>query len=123
MLPSFGRIENCTTAMEIETFQNDMFPDSEISVALFENVTNCNDLKKLAMTGALDATLLNPYLVRNTYYRSQCGRCVYMPQYGDTWLDPSANVLVTGSGITGFGYPNANYLVACSNPILLIILF
>ena len=39
------------------------------------------------------------------------------------WLDPSANVLVVGSGITGFGYPNANYLVAGSNHILLIILF
>lgn len=53
--------------MAIETFQNDIFPDSEISVALFESVANCNDLKKLAMTGALDATLLNPSMIVNTF--------------------------------------------------------
>ena len=37
--------------MAIETFQNEIFPDSAISVALFESVANCNDEKKLAMTG------------------------------------------------------------------------
>ena len=65
----------CANAMMIETFQNDVYPDTEISVMLFESVTNCNDLKKLAMTGALDAVLLNPSMVRNMYYRPcQCGR-------------------------------------------------
>ncbi|KAK2166492.1 hypothetical protein NP493_1318g00010 [Ridgeia piscesae] len=53
--------------MAIETFQNEIFPDSAISVALFESVANCNDLKKLAMTGELDATLLNPSMIVDTF--------------------------------------------------------
>ena len=49
--------------MTAETIQNSVFTDSFVSVALFENVTNCKELKQLAIDGKIKAALLKPCLV------------------------------------------------------------
>ena len=56
--------------MAVTETQSAIYHGFNISLALFDSVSNCKELKQLAMTGKINATLLKPSMVRLFYYAS-----------------------------------------------------
>ena len=48
-------------ALTLETCE--MYPDTRISVGLFENVTNCKEIHEKSKNGDIKVALINPEMV------------------------------------------------------------
>lgn len=68
-------IQQNKTTMFAQVIENEIYPDSTITIALFKNVGNAKELRQCVMSGAFEATLLKPSMV--SIVVNQCYGCAF----------------------------------------------
>lgn len=51
----------------VKVLQNEFFPDSTITLALFKNVANAKEIRQCVMSGEFEASLLKPSMIVNYF--------------------------------------------------------
>uniref|UniRef100_A0A803JHB6 TP53RK-binding protein n=1 Tax=Xenopus tropicalis TaxID=8364 RepID=A0A803JHB6_XENTR len=60
---SLCRTNHCHCLTMTETYKLELFPDWKATLLLFKNVQNSADLRRKAIDGSVDGTLLNPAMI------------------------------------------------------------